>query len=242
LAEQEYNLGNRDDWFMNFRGGHYGTRSRLYGVVRHYREMHAWLPVLRTLEMAEYNLATIFFHMDSAIECFTFALNALGHGASDKFRNVGAAAELKKVSPRDIIGAENVESALVGYAEFFPTLQRLWDEHRSILATVQELHDVSKHRQSIYTGGQLRNDPPEGFFDSVNVVGAAQILFAPPSETLLRADPKGPWSNRQVRSREELGVLEDLAPRFSTLMNESFERALADARATISIPEHEFRS
>src|SRR5438552_7832368 len=78
LASQDYNFGNATDWFGCFRGGLYGAYARLRAVQKHYFEVHAWLPVPRVLAHAEYHLSSIFFNMDSALECLAFAINALG--------------------------------------------------------------------------------------------------------------------------------------------------------------------
>src|SRR5260370_33896554 len=78
LACQGYNLGDTGNWFLEFRGGLYAMYARLNGVRRHYYELHAWGPRPIQAVDSEYHLASIFFHMDSALECFTFALNALG--------------------------------------------------------------------------------------------------------------------------------------------------------------------
>ena len=81
LARQDYNLGGAGDWFGEFRGGLYGFYGRLHGVQIHYSEVHAWLPRVRIPKDTEYQLTTILFQMDSALECLTFALNALGWAA-----------------------------------------------------------------------------------------------------------------------------------------------------------------
>src|SRR2546426_1428341 len=89
LARQDYNFGDRGSWFGDFRGGLYGMDHRLAAVNRHYLEVHTWIPVPRHIADAEYHLSSILFNMDSAIECFTFALNALGYSAfADEFRDI----------------------------------------------------------------------------------------------------------------------------------------------------------
>lgn len=41
LAVQQYNLGDRDDWFDNFRGWFYGFYARITNVQTHFRiNMH----------------------------------------------------------------------------------------------------------------------------------------------------------------------------------------------------------
>ena len=67
LARQDYNLGGVGKWFNEFRGGLYGFYARLYGIQRHYYEVHAWLPHVRLPTDTEYHLASILFQMDSAL-------------------------------------------------------------------------------------------------------------------------------------------------------------------------------
>ncbi len=88
LARQDYNLGKKNDWFGYFRGGLYGFYARIYGVRLHYKDIYSWK--FEVHHPVEYNLSSILFNMDSAIECFVFCLNALGYAAlPSSFRNVG---------------------------------------------------------------------------------------------------------------------------------------------------------
>lgn len=72
---------DRGNWFFTFRRSMSGVTSRLYGLSRHYEGVHEWYMRFPhpTIEI-EYHVASILFSMDSAIECFTYALNALGNG------------------------------------------------------------------------------------------------------------------------------------------------------------------
>ena len=94
LACQDYNLGNQGEWFGSFRGGLYGFHSRLHGLATHYNTVHAWIPVPRVPSETEHLLASIFFCMDSAIECLTFSVNALGYAIRPKlFRDVDSSSK-----------------------------------------------------------------------------------------------------------------------------------------------------
>jgi len=42
LADQEYNLGGKGDWFGCFRGGLYGLYARVLGVKVNYCTVHSW--------------------------------------------------------------------------------------------------------------------------------------------------------------------------------------------------------
>jgi hypothetical protein len=157
LARQDYNLGGVGSWFSEFRGGLYGFYSRLYGVSVHYDEVHSWLPRVRLPRDTEHHLASIFFNMDSAFECLVFALNALGWAAVPSgFRDVSDGKALRSISPIDILGEATGGRArlpLPGYTSVFPHLQALWQEHSTTIARIRDLHDVSKHRRTIFAAG-----------------------------------------------------------------------------------------
>ncbi|WP_286619187.1 hypothetical protein [Variovorax sp. J22R115] len=194
LARQEYNLGNPGKWFSNFRKGLNGFGSRLLGVETHYRQVHEWQPRLRHPEEPEYHLATIFFHMDSALECFTYALNALGYGfAPDQFVDITSEKALRAIAPTNIIGSDS-RAPVKGYELFFPELQRHWKDSRELIAQIMDLHDVSKHRSTIFVGGRMRNDAPSGFFEYMQVPDdrARRSDFAPMAEIILMPEPKLP--------------------------------------------------
>jgi len=207
LACQKYNLGNATDWFGAFRGGLYGVYARLHGVATHYRLVHAWLPSLRLLATTDYHLASIFFNIDSAIECFTFALNALGSAAGRAgFRDVTDARALRDVMPRDILGdsrGKRPRPPLSGYSKFFPTVQACWQKHRVLIDRIVEQHDVSKHRQTIFCGGRVRSDPPPGFYENLGCSPddpTAQAVFSPMEEIILMDDARSPALTRRTPS------------------------------------------
>jgi hypothetical protein len=98
-----------DDWFGEFRGGLYGLYARLHGLSFHYERLHAWLLHERTRTETECDLAILFFCMDSAIECCTFALNALGYAAFPQgFRNIKDEVALRRIKPADVTDVANV--------------------------------------------------------------------------------------------------------------------------------------
>lgn len=246
LARQDYNLGGVGDWFGEFRGGLYGFFARLYGTQRHYSEIHAWLPCIRTPTDTEYHLASILFQMDSALECLTFALNALGWIVMPTgFHDVTDAKALKKISPFDILGNSSKFSCtppLTGYAHVFPTVQKAWQKESQLIGRVFELHDVSKHRRTIYEGGQARMDPPNGFFESLGLSGdpLQRAPFWPMAEILLMNDPKLPAiCNTHAPSRKS-ELLEELVPAFVTLIKETGLSAINDAQANIPLNERQF--
>ena len=245
LARQDYNLGSSDDWFGEFRGGLYGFYARLSGLANHYKEVHAWLPRPRGPTEIEYHLAGLFFCTDSAVECFTFALNALGFSTRRSgFRDITDARALRKISPRDLIGDQHEITPHSGYSELFPMVQEHWRSNADLIRTIQELHDVSKHRQTIYTGGRMRLDPPEGFYERLGIpdIPAQRALFWPAAEILLKPEPKTPAILRKVPyPLEQVQLLEDLIARFVSFIDKTGELALLDSTTNIPLNECKFR-
>ena len=233
LAEQEFNLGNEGDWFSHFRGGVYAVHGRLYGVTRHYHDLHAW----GSLSPVEHDLSMTLFCMDSALECLVFALNALGWGAGAEFRDVTADRALRQVKIRDVFMGQSGDEPQTGFAALFPTFSSGFNAHRITIGTIADLHDVSKHRQVIYRGGQRRNDPPSGFFQRLGIAAssAEAVILSPHAEILLPADPKAPAADRQTEPYDPERSLEHLAAQFQVLVDQSVAAALADARNNINL-------
>ncbi|MCH7592025.1 MAG: hypothetical protein IH989_04495 [Planctomycetes bacterium] len=247
IASQNYNLGGAGDWFGEFRGGLYGFYARLYGVQQHYFDVHAWLPRVRVPTETEYHLASILFQMDSALECLTFALNALGWVVLPTgFRDVTDTKELKRIGPFDILGAPSKTRPLAplqGYSQIFPTIQGVWQSESQLIARVRELHDVSKHRQTIFVGGMARMDPPDGFYEALGLRkdAASRASFWPMAEIILCNDPKLPAASRTRHAVPDQELLEDLVPSFAALIRTSGATALEDAQANIPLKDTRLR-
>lgn len=247
LACQPYNYGNEGDWFGAFRGGLYGSYARIHGVFTHYHAVHAWVPKPRFPRETEYHLASAFFNMDSAIECITFALNALGSCAVPTlFRDVTESNAVRRVSPYDILGRGDVNpprQALDGYARLFPSVQKYWRNSEEMLSIVFEQHDVSKHRETILSGGMARLDPPPGFFESIGVSEDAsqRALFWPMKEIILRHAPKTPHAKRIPQPRENCVLFEEVVPQFRDFISETGLLALSDAKRHIKLMVNEFK-
>jgi len=250
LMCQSYNLGNTTDWFGAFRGGLYAYYARLYGVTTHFKVVHAWLPYPRIPCETEYHLASIFFNMDSAIECFTFALNALGCiVAPADFRDVTHARKLRKICPYDIIGnahlaRQPVIQPLVGYSKIFPKLQEYWLQHTALIEKIKEQHDVSKHRKTIYNAGETQLDPSTGFYENMGIPNDPMIraLYRPMAEIILEKDPKQPNITRTPQTLSDQVLLEDLSMEFLEFVNETGRTTLADAKNEIILPVKSLRT
>ena len=127
--------------------------------------------------------------------------------------------------------------------QIYPTLQRYWAEKRLLLNQLFEFHDVSKHRETIYSGGQLRSDPPPGFFESLGVADgdSGKVLYCPHMEIILRYDPKAPRSERISAPREDHVMLEKLTVDCMEFLQRTGEFALNDSRANIELSFSEFQ-
>lgn len=248
LACQEVNYGNNNDWFGSFRGGLYGSYARIHGLINHYYEVHAWRPRQRIQAETEYHLASIFFNMDSFVECITYAFNALGFCAmNDDFLDVTKSNELKRVSPYNVLGRAKTnppEPPLSGYVSIFPSVQNYWKSERNLLSTIFDQHDVSKHRETIFVGGMARNDPPAGFYESLGVGENAsqKALFWPMKEIILKNNPKTPKIERDPQQIEDRVLLEDLVPEFVKFVVQTGRHALDDANAYIHLNVNQFES
>ena len=243
LACQDYNYGNASNWFGSFRAGFHGVRSRAQAARRHFIEVHAWLPHVRIVADAEYHLATALFHMDSTVECMTFALNALGNAvAPDQFRNVTKANDLKKITPVDIIGTDALagrsgRAPLSGYAMYFPELQAYMLANRVTIQQVMNQHDISKHRQRIFIGGSSRSDPPPDFFEQLGLAEGdhRRFLYSPMQRIVLDKDPKSRTSKSDPLRIEDQIEFEGLAKDLAECLVQAAPLALSDARRTISL-------
>lgn len=239
VASQQYNLGNADNWFFSFRGGYYGVMSRLRGLQQHSLSLHQWR-MDSSVQTHEHDIAVMLFCMDSAIECFVFALNALGQ-ATDKgaFRDVSSERTLQRINPDDILGAKR--DPLAGYTKYFPTLQAAWQSEASLFATIFENHDVTKHRQQAGVVGTSRSDPPFGFYASMGIPDdpISQGLYGPihpMREVLIPKRPKLPI-DQAPGSLDAWTSLEGAEKEFYALITRSFRLAVEDARRTIVLKD-----
>ena len=185
--------------------------------------------------------------MDSALECLTFALNALGWVVMPAgFRDVTDVKALKRISPLDILGDATKTPPIApqaGYRAVFPTIQGAWQSEAQLITRVRDLHDVSKHRRTIFEGGQARLDPPDGFFEALGLPDdpSRRFLLWPMAEIILKDDPKLPAVHRTPRAVRQSDLLETLVPSFAELIKTTGTAALTDAKANVPLKEKQFR-
>jgi hypothetical protein len=247
LATQVYNLSNRGNWFYWFRRGVRGLQARIYGVGLHYYEVHAWHPRRRSRVETDYHLASIFFGMDSALECVTFAMNALGNAVDPaQFKDITDEKALRGIAPHNIVGgsdpANKRQQPLPGYGLYFPEVQKYWQTNRALVDLVMEHHDISKHRTAMSADGRINRDAPPGFFEALGIGEdlGTRFQFSPLEEILLEPEPKKPLDNRAEVKYEDVKRLEDLAEEFCEFINKSCRLWLSDATAHIKLPHTTF--
>lgn len=242
LACQNYNLGNDGNWFFSFRSGLSGSRSRMLSLEEHRALVYEWHPSAM-LHGHERHIAIMLFCMDSAFECLVFALNALGQARDTSgFRDVTDDIALRKIAPRDVIGAATTGQPLAGWLNLFPTFQRHCASNSKLLSLIVENHDVTKHRQSGFEGGKVRSDPPPGFFERLGIPEGhpTRHLIAPMQEVLLPLEPKLPMDARSPKLAD-LTRLELVIPQFRQFVNDAICLANADAHSTFKLPVAKLR-
>jgi len=202
-----------------------GLSSRLHGAGMHYNALHAWLP--RRVMHRGYHLSNALFNMASAIECFTFAMNAIGNAKdATQFRDVTDENSLYLIGPDDIIG----EHSRSGYAMHFPLLHALWKANAGLIYTVFEYHGVSKCREVQDNGAEPRTDPPAGFFDDMHE--DERRHFTPYAQIILGPDIKKPRGTRsKMWQHERYATLEQVMIDYKPFIEESMHVALIDTTA-----------
>lgn len=238
-ACQERNYGNRPNWFFPFRSGLNGFHTRMRAAARNYYLPHAWVPYQRWPSDFEDNVATFFFNADSAIECLTFALNALGHAAFEaEFLSIADEVSLRKISPKILMcprGSDGKTSP-VGFSRVYPRTTHLWQSRGDLLRKIFEQHDVSKHRHSISVSGTGTRQAPEGFWEAVgNPDESDRNRYCPMTEIILDNDLKKPLEERAYQEPEEWEYLEGLAPDFFAFVSETGHAILRDSIENVPI-------
>lgn len=198
-------VGNRDNWLLTFRHGLRGMLARLITVDRSYVQLHEVQSTNPNEwgEVAESHAAVVFFGMDSAVECFVFAMNAVGFLKSrGDFCDITDAKALRQINPKNILGGDPTDSRnpKPGYQKFFPRVVAHFKASEKLLATIFEYHDVSKHRSAVISGG------------------SAGTIY-------VRDDPKNPDSLMSSASH----TVESLAQGFQEFMDELLPIALEEA-------------
>lgn len=243
LACQDYNFGNEGDWFGAFRGWLFWFYSRIGWVKKHYFTVHEWIQAPKD---PEYELSAIMFHMDSALECLIYAINALWNCVDKNiFIDIWSEKSLRKICPTNILGNnERWIYPISWYLKYFPLTQEYWKNNIGLIEKLTELHDVSKHRETIYIWWKCRLDSPKGFFESMGIYEEYHKWpFLPMEEIILMGNPK---IHRLTRLDWNLWkewniLLEDFAIEFTNFINKTWELLLTDSKMNIKLKYSNFQ-
>jgi hypothetical protein len=102
----------------------------------------------------------LFFAMDSSLECFAYAINALGCLLSPgEFLDITTDEKLRRITPSNLFDSPSkgnvANSANAGCLRWFPSICGHWSTNRPLLTQIIEYHDATKHRHSVVVGQAL---------------------------------------------------------------------------------------
>jgi hypothetical protein len=158
------------NWVLTYRFAIRGMLARIITVDRDYRGLNepgngtATDEDMTTQDARDWWNAvwesyagTLFFAMDSSLECFAHALNALGYLLSPaEFLDITADGKLRRITPVKVFDPPSREDAdhsvYSGSLKWFPRICGHWSANRSLLAQIIEYHDATKHRHSVVVG------------------------------------------------------------------------------------------
>jgi hypothetical protein len=233
-ACQSQNFGDRGKWFLAFRLATSGFITRRAGAEAAFRTLTEWLPGM-PLRNHEHELALCLFNMDSALECWVFALNAIGYGVRPTaFLDMTSDSQLKRISPDNIFGKPT--NRVAGYDVVFPTVAAVWRARESMIRIIIDNHDVSKHRYANFWGGQMRSDPPPEILHALGVASASQLPLpmVPMQQVLLPREPKLAFQNRSGDLAHWIDLV-DLKKEFDAVMDHTTEVVLSDLRTNVAL-------
>lgn len=180
IADQLWALGKalQDDpkytkpraWVLTFRCAVRAMKARIFTIDRDYRSLNepgcGFTPIhelATTKGRNEWNVVwesyagVLFFAMDSSLECFTFALNALGYLVRPAdFIDITNDKKLKHITPANLLDPpmeNNKKQSIYGACQrLFPQIGAHWSANRDLVTTIIEYHDATKHRHSAVVG------------------------------------------------------------------------------------------
>jgi hypothetical protein len=149
-ARIEQSHGSNGNWRVQFEDGFRGFAARVTTVMESLR----WLdePFLVPIDSSspeqwaidtDRRIGEIFFGMDSALECFVFALNAVGFlKLPTDFCDITTASGLKQIRPDNIVcgNPKDKSNPLRGYSIVFPRIVAHWTLHSALLTEIMEFH------------------------------------------------------------------------------------------------------
>ena len=189
------------NWVLTYRYAVRAMLARIMTVDREYRglnevgcgtasaeEMTTQKARNRWNIVWESYAGALFFAMDSSLECFAYALNALGCLLSpSEFLDITADERLRRITPANLFDPPSKgnagHSAYAVCLKWFPRICGHWAANRSLLAQIIEYHDATKHRHSVVvgqawdsyacvTGGHLLKPAPKQAMGNVVFTGS----------------------------------------------------------------------
>ncbi len=158
------------NWVLTYRYAVRGMLGRLITVDRDYRNLNelgsGTAPVAEMTTQNARNwwnavwesyAGTLFFAMDSSLECFAHAVNALGYLLRPaEFLDITADERLRWITPAKLFeppaNGNAAHSAYAACLKCFPRICGHWTANRPFLAKIIEYHDATKHRHSVVIG------------------------------------------------------------------------------------------
>lgn len=170
VLQDDQRYAKSPNWVLTYRYAIRGMLARIITVDRDYRGLNEPGNGTATDEdmttqkarnwwnaVWESYAGSMFFAMDSSLECFAFALNALGYLLSPaEFLDINAEDKLRRISPANLFDPPSQAiarySSYPGCLKLFPRICEQWSANRCLITQIIDYHDTTKHRHSAVIG------------------------------------------------------------------------------------------
>ncbi len=170
VLQEESKYAKPSRWVLTYRYSIRAMMARIVSIDRDYKGLNTLgcgtAPAKKmTTQKArnDWNVVwesyagVLFFAMDSSLECFAYALNALGYLLSPgEFIDITSDEKIKQITPANLLDPPTKDSrnrSVYGAClKYFPRICAHWSANRGLLAQIIEYHDVTKHRHSVVVG------------------------------------------------------------------------------------------
>ena len=158
------------NWLLTYRYAIRAMLARFLTIDKEYQELNTigfgLCPIDEKLSSKEHNewniiweshAGVLFFAMDSSMECFAYAINALGVLLDPShFFDITNEKALRKISPSQMFSDTQASSAqhliFVARRQSFPLIFDHWNSNRILVQKIMDYHDATKHRHSAVVG------------------------------------------------------------------------------------------
>jgi hypothetical protein len=187
VLQDEPKYAKPRNWFLTYRYAIRGMIARIVTVDRDYQNLNTqgcgMAPseeMTTTKARYEWNIVwesyagVLFFAMDSSLECFTYALNALGYLLRPgDFIDITNDEKLKQITPANLLDPPKVKAVHSACLQLFPRICSHWATNRDLLSQIIGYHDATKHRHSVAVG----QDPKRHLLKTVPKQAMGNIVF-----------------------------------------------------------------